>query len=84
MGHAHCVSVVMNPTSIHEHVGSVPGPFSGLRIWSCCELWCRLAATAPVRFIVWELPYATLAALKKERKKKLIYEHLKILKGRNN
>ena len=23
--HSHCVSVVMNPTSIHEDVGSIPG-----------------------------------------------------------
>ena len=30
-----------NPTRIYEHVGSIPGLLSGLRIWHCCELWCR-------------------------------------------
>ena len=26
-----------NPTSLHEDTGLIPG----LRIQSCCELWCR-------------------------------------------
>ena len=59
---------------------------SGLRILCCHELWCmmhtwlsdpmllwlwyRLAAIAPFRFLAWELPYATPAALKKQPKKK--------------
>ena len=30
-----------NPTSIHEDVGSIPG-LTQLRIWRCCELWCRM------------------------------------------
>ena len=33
-------------------------------------LWWRLAAVAPIQPIAWELPYATGAALKKEKKKK--------------
>ena len=36
---------VTNPTSIHEDVGSIPGPLallSGLRTQRCCELWCGL------------------------------------------
>ena len=32
---SHCGSKIMNLTSI-------PGPFSGLRIWRCHELWYRL------------------------------------------
>ena len=36
-------------------------------------LWCRLAAAAPVRPLVWELPYAIGAALKKSKKIKLFY-----------
>ena len=36
---------------------------SGLRIWRCCELWCRLAALALV-------PYAAGAAQKSKKKKK--------------
>ena len=31
-------------------------------------LWCRLAAAAPVQPLVWELPFATGAALKRLKK----------------
>ena len=44
---------------------------SGLRIWCCCELWCRPAAAAPVRSLERELPYAVGVALKKKAKKNL-------------
>ena len=37
-------------------------------------LWCRLAVTALIRPLAWELKYAMVAALKKRRKK----EHLSI------
>ena len=43
---------------------------SGLRIWCCCELWCRLAAAARIQHIACELPYAMDAALKSQKKKK--------------
>jgi len=33
-------------------------------------LWHRLAATALIRPLVWELPYAASVALKKSKKKK--------------
>ena len=33
-------------------------------------LWCRPAATAPIRPLAWELPYAMGAALKKIKRKK--------------
>ena len=32
-------------------------------------LWCRSAATAPIRPLAWEHPYATGAALKKPKRK---------------
>ena len=35
------------------------------------ELWCRLAAVAPIGPLAWEPQYAVGVALKKERKKKL-------------
>ena len=35
---------------------------SGLRIWHCCELWCRPAAVAPIQPIAWEFPYAVVMA----------------------
>ena len=33
-------------------------------------LWCRLAATAPIRPLAWEPPYASGAALEKDKKTK--------------
>ena len=33
-------------------------------------LWCRPAATAPIRPLAWELPYAEGVALKRQKKKK--------------
>ena len=33
-------------------------------------LWCRPAATAPVRPLPWESPYAVGADLKRQKKKK--------------
>ena len=49
-------------------------------------LWHRLAAIALIRPLAWELPYASGAALKRQRKKKLFsfaaslstYFHMKI------
>ena len=35
-------------------------------------LWCRLAATAPIQPLSWELPYATDMTLKKKKKAKEI------------
>ena len=45
-------------------VGSLAS-LSRLRIRCCCEVWCRLAAVAPIRLLAWEPPYAVGAALKK-------------------
>ena len=49
---------------------------SGLRIWHCHELWCRLlwlwcgpAAAAPIRPPAWELPYATGVVLRSKTNK---------------
>ena len=61
---------------------------SGLRIWHCRELWCRsqkwlgsmllwlwrrLAATAPIRHLAWEPPYAIVVAKGQKAKKKKKY-----------
>ena len=37
---------------------------SGLGIRHCHELWCRLAAVAPIGHLAWEPPYAEDVALK--------------------
>ena len=80
------VQWLMNPTRNHEVVGLIPGlaQWAGVAV-SCgvgCRrgldpsllwLWRRLVATAPIRPLAWEPPYATGAALekaKRQRKKK--------------
>ena len=75
----------MNPTSIHEGVGSIPGPCSvgwGSGIAMSCDvgcrpssdlalrwLWCRRAAVALIQLLAWELPYTASVDLKKKKKK---------------
>ena len=37
-------------------------------------LWCRLAATAPIRPLAWELPYAEGTTLKRPKIRPLAWE----------
>ena len=76
--------------TMRTHIRS-QAPLSGLRIRCCCGcgvgrsqgldlallwLWCRPAATAQIRPLALEPPYALGAALKrqKEKKKYALYE----------
>ena len=73
---SHDGSGVMNPTHIHEDLGSIPGPSVAVNcgvgtrhgsdpvlLW----LWCRPEATALIRPLAWEPPYAMGAALKDKK-----------------
>ena len=54
-----------NPTRNQEVAGSIPGPAPALQ-W----LWHRPVATAPIRPLAWEPPYAAVAAQEIAKKTK--------------
>ena len=79
---------VKNPTSIHEDEDLIPsldpwvknpvllqdavGHRCGLDlVW--LWLWCRPETAALIRPPVWELPYAAGAAIKRKKKKELVF-----------
>ena len=45
-----------------------PASLSGLRIQGLLWLWCRMAATAQIPPLAWELPYAVGVALKSKQR----------------
>ena len=63
---------LMNPTQNHEVAGSIPGLPQGVKDPVLLWLWCRPAATAPIRPLAWEPPYAMGAALEKVKRQKQI------------
>ena len=65
MRSSHHASAVTNPISIHEDVGSIPGLAHMVKDPALLWLWCRQTATALIRTLAWELPYASGVALKR-------------------
>ena len=62
---------LMNPARNREVASSIPGLAQWVKDAALLWLWCRPAATALIRPLAWEPPYAEGAALEKTKKKKI-------------
>ena len=65
-------SVETNPTRNHEVVGSIPGLDQWVKDLALLWLWGRPEATALIRPLAWEPPYALGMALEKAKRPKKI------------
>ena len=61
----------MNPACIHEGAGWIPGLTQWVKDLVLLCLWGRPAAVAWIQPLAWKLPYATVVALKRQKKSML-------------
>ena len=69
-GSSHCRSAEMSLIRNHEFAGLIPDPAQWVKDPALLWLWCRLEATALIRPLAWESPYAIGATLKKTKDQK--------------
>ena len=70
IGSSHRGAAEMNLTRNHEVAYLIPGLTQWVKDLALLWLWCKPAATARTRPVAWEPPYATVAALKRQKTKK--------------
>ena len=68
LGRSSCRGSVVNESD--KVLGSIPGLAQWVKDPALLWLWCRLAATAPIRPLAWKPPYAMGVALEKKKTKR--------------
>ena len=66
---SHCGAEETNPARNHEVAGSILGLAQQVKDPALLRLWCWLAASAAIRPLAWEPPYAASATPKRQKRK---------------